>query len=90
MLEETRGEIVERPAPGLPLVGGALGLEDDVPDPGLIQRLVHLFDHGGETLLGRAGAQPKETHPAMKSRHVGKHAIISSLQVEVGKRRSAE
>ena len=71
-------------------MGGARRLEDDVPDPGLVQRLVHLFDGGGEALFGRPRAQPEQANLAVEGPDVGKHPIVSRLQVKAGERRSAE
>src|SRR4051794_4643945 len=60
--EQQRRELVQAAAPGQPLVAGAGRLVVDVPDTGLLQRLVVVLDAVVHPPLRRADAEPEEAH----------------------------
>src|SRR5262245_39386137 len=85
LLEQPRGEVVERVAPGLPFVGEPLDVaEDHVLDAGLLQRLVE----GLRALVNArveadgAGMEVEQAHLLVKGFGVGEHAAESRLRVE--------
>src|SRR6266516_4343663 len=58
--KKPRDEIVQRSAPGLPFVGGALGFDEDVLDAGSSERVVHRLHSVVNLRFGRACAEPEE------------------------------
>src|SRR5262249_489878 len=88
--EETRREVVQRPAPRLPLVGPAGRLEHDMLDARAFQALVHLVDGVDEPLLGGPGPDPEQPDLRIEGLRVAEGAAGRRLRVEAADGRRAE
>jgi hypothetical protein len=60
MLKKPGQEIVQVPAPCLPLMGGAGREKKDVFDSGFVERFVSRLAAGSVIRFGRSSAQPKQ------------------------------
>src|SRR5258706_14242157 len=57
--KKSRDEIIERPSPGLPFMGGALRFNESILDAGVVVGIVDRFGAIVNLGLSRAGAEPK-------------------------------
>src|SRR5262249_58282422 len=82
LAEEAGGEVVQGPTPGLPFVGRSGRFEDDVPDAGALEALVHLADVTEEPFLRGPGPEPEEADLRVEGRRVAEGTVVRRPRVE--------
>jgi hypothetical protein len=85
-------EIVQSPAPRLPLVRRPLRFDEEAADAGALQRLVERAGSVVDPLFGDARAQPQQVDARVEGRRVAERPVVRRLQVEVadGRAESAD